>query len=52
LLLDAHVDGYGGGGKVRLVTHSTKRAPSGRFVWWVESCNVIDGVLARPALGR
>ena len=50
LLLDAHVEGYGGGGKViRLVTRSTKRAPSARFVWWVDAANVIDGMLrVRP----
>jgi hypothetical protein len=32
-----------------LVTDSTKRAPSGRFVWWVESCKRDRwGVRVRP----
>ena len=36
LLLDAHVEGWGGGGKVfdwSLVP--ARRSPSTRFVWWV-----------------
>jgi hypothetical protein len=37
---------------IRLVTDSTKRAPSGRFVWWVESGKRDRWGSARPALGR
>jgi hypothetical protein len=37
---------------LRLVTHSTKRAPSSRFVWWVacRKCDRSDS--SGPALGR
>ncbi len=53
LLLDAHVEAYGGGGKVfDWSLDSSKRAPSGRFVWWVESCKRDRWHAARPALGR
>jgi phosphoribosylanthranilate isomerase len=39
ILLDAHVEGYGGGGKgIQLVTPSTKRQLSPRFVWWTHAC--------------
>ncbi len=37
---------------IRLVTHSTKRARSARFVWWVESCKRDRWGAARPAMGR
>lgn len=37
ILLDALVEGYGGGGKgFRLVTYSKRHRASGRFEWWLE----------------
>jgi phosphoribosylanthranilate isomerase len=53
LLLDAHVEGYGGGGKVFDWSQIPPSVPLPVVLsGGLNPANVTDGVLQRPALGR